>query len=135
VARIHELLAQLRATAPSLAADIEREVDALANRRAFGLNFERHTPEAVELPGRRVRVGEKVRVLPPRGERPSAVTRQLFRVESIERGDAGPVATIAPLVAEFENSDAGDQSRLVLVDDGTGPRRARSPLRNHNQPA
>jgi len=47
MARIHELLAQLRASAPALAADIEREVDVLADRRAFGLNFERHTPEAV----------------------------------------------------------------------------------------
>jgi hypothetical protein len=44
VARIHESSAQLRATAPALASDIEREVDALADRRAFGLNFERHTP-------------------------------------------------------------------------------------------
>ena len=39
----------------------------LASRRAFGLNFERHLPENVELPGRAVRKGDKVRILPPRG--------------------------------------------------------------------
>ena len=66
MARIHELIRQIAATNPELASDIEREVDALADRRAFGLNFERHTPEEVELPGRPVRRGDKVHVLPPR---------------------------------------------------------------------
>lgn len=35
---------------------VEREVSALADRRAFGLNFERHLPEVVELPGRKAPV-------------------------------------------------------------------------------
>src|SRR3954470_17075615 len=58
---------QLRLKDPAMAADLQREIDALADRRAFGLNFERHRPEAVELPPRPVRRGDKVRVLPPRG--------------------------------------------------------------------
>ena len=69
---------------PALAADLEREVAALADRRAFGLNFERHVPEAVELPGRKVRKGDKVRVLPPRGERRRRQTR-LWRVVAVDR--------------------------------------------------
>ena len=50
-----------------LGADLEREFRALSSRLPFGLNFERHRPEAVELPQRPVRRGDKVRVLPPRG--------------------------------------------------------------------
>ena len=88
MARIHELLRQLRLTNAALADDIEREVDVLGARRAFGLNFERHTPEAVELPGRPVRTGDKVHVLPPRGERPKAANSKLWRVVAIDgKGD------------------------------------------------
>ena len=52
MARIHDLIRQVAAQSPDLARDLEREVDVLSERRAFGLNFERHTPEEVELPGR-----------------------------------------------------------------------------------
>ena len=86
MAHIHELLRQLRASSPANAAfadDMEREVDALSNRRAFGLNFERHTPEEVELPGRPVRTGDKVHVLPPRGTLPTAANSRLWRVTAI----------------------------------------------------
>jgi len=117
MARIHELLAQLRASAPALAADIEREVDVLADRRAFGLNFERHTPEAVELPGRKVRAGDKVRVQPPRGDMPTVANRALYRVATIERDGDRRVAMIAALGAAFEGGEAGAGSRTVNVDD------------------
>lgn len=90
MARIHELIRQVAATNPELASDVEREVDALADRRAFGLNFERHTPEEVELPGRPVRRGDKVHVLPPRGELPKKENSRMWRVVSIDDG----VATI-----------------------------------------
>jgi adenine-specific DNA-methyltransferase len=33
-------------------ADLTTEIKALSARREFGLNFERHIPETVELPGR-----------------------------------------------------------------------------------
>lgn len=48
------LLRQVREKDAQLAADLEREVKALEKSRAFGLNFERHVPERVELPGRRL---------------------------------------------------------------------------------
>ena len=48
-------------------------MDALAGRGAFGLNFERHIPETVELPNRTVRRGDKVRFLPLRAENPDSV--------------------------------------------------------------
>ncbi len=117
MARIHELLAQLRASAPALAADIEREVDVLSDRRAFGLNFERHTPEAVELPGRKVRAGDKVRVQPPRGEMPTVASRVLYRVATIERDGSRRVARIAPLGADFEGAEAGNNWQTVDLHD------------------
>jgi adenine-specific DNA-methyltransferase len=97
LAHIHELLRQLRASSPANAAfadDMEREVDALSNRRAFGLNFERHTPEEVELPGRPVRTSDKVHVLPLRGALPTAANSRLWRVTAIEGKGDGRVASL-----------------------------------------
>lgn len=96
MARIHELLRQLRLTNAALADDLEREIDVLGARRAFGLNFERHMPEAVELPGRPVRTGDKVHVLPPRGKAPQAANAKLWRVVTINVKGDDRVATIEP---------------------------------------
>lgn len=68
MSRLTDLIAQAKAKDTALGNELEWEFKTLANRRAFGLNFERHRPESVELPGRPVRNGDKVRVLPPRGE-------------------------------------------------------------------
>src|SRR2546429_1749823 len=84
MARIHDLIRQLAVQSPELARELEREIEVLSERRAFGLNFERHTPEEVELPGRPVRRGDKVHVLPPRGETPKAENKVMWVVESIE---------------------------------------------------
>lgn len=64
MSRLSDLLAQVQRLDAQLAADLRVEVKALSERRQFGLNFERHQPEVVELPGRPVRRGDKVRVLP-----------------------------------------------------------------------
>ena len=63
MSRLSNLLRQVEIQEPQLAADLKREVEALSERRAFGLNFERHIPETVELPNRPVRRGDKVRFL------------------------------------------------------------------------
>ena len=67
MSRLTDLIARAKAKDPALGEEFEREFKTLASRRAFGLNFERHRPESVELPGRPVRRGDKVRILPPRG--------------------------------------------------------------------
>src|SRR5438046_7222147 len=95
VSRLNDLLRELRTKEPALARDLEVEVAALADRRAFGLNFERHVPEAVELPGRKVRKGDKVRILPPRGQMPKKSDEKLWRIVAIER--AAGTATLASL--------------------------------------
>ena len=94
MSRLSNLLQQVETQDPQLAADLKREVEALSGRRAFGLNFERHIPETVELPHRPVRRGDKVRFLPERGEKPSSVHRRLWRVGRIRRTDEGRVADL-----------------------------------------
>ena len=85
MSRLSDLLQQLKSSHPEFARDLEREVEALQNRRAFGLNFERHVPEAVNLPGRPIRKGDKVRVLPPRSDVKSAPDRRVWAVHSIDK--------------------------------------------------
>ena len=80
MSRLSNLLQQVETQDPQLAADLKQEMEALSGRRAFGLNFERHIPETVELPHRSVRRGDKVWFLPERGEKPSSVHRRLWRV-------------------------------------------------------
>jgi adenine-specific DNA-methyltransferase len=63
VSRLTDLIAQTKTKNSQLGADLEREFKALSSRLPFGLNFERHSPEAVELPLRPIRKGDKVRVL------------------------------------------------------------------------
>lgn len=109
MSRLNDLIRQLRLKDPALADDLAREVGALVDRRSFGLNFERHTPEAVELPGRRVRRGDKVRILPPRGTTPTRSDERLWRIASIGRAGDASVATLESL--------DGDESRSVAIAD------------------
>ena len=67
MSRLTDLIAQTKAKNPQLGADLDREFKILHSRLPFGLNFERHSPEAVELPQRVIRKGDKVRVLPEHG--------------------------------------------------------------------
>ncbi|TDN69257.1 DNA methyltransferase [Paraburkholderia sp. BL10I2N1] len=67
MSRLTDLIAQAKIKDQKLGADLDREFKVLSSRLPFGLNFERHRPEAVELPQCPVRKGDKVRILPARG--------------------------------------------------------------------
>ena len=86
MSRLTDLIAQAKAKDPQLGADLEREFKALSSRLSFGLNFERHRPEAVELPQRPIRKGDKVRVLPARGSTKKGDQR-LWQVQAIDKAD------------------------------------------------
>lgn len=60
MSRLTELISQVAKADPALAADLRREVGVVSSRRPFGLNFERHIPESIQLPSRKIRRGEKV---------------------------------------------------------------------------
>ena len=115
MSRLNDLLRQLRDENAALATEIEREVKALADRRAFGLNFERHVPETVELPGRKVRKGDKVRVLPPRGTTPKKSDERLWRVISIDRTGEAPTSTLEAL-DDAEASSAAVADLIVVAE-------------------
>jgi len=123
VSRLSDLLRDVAQRDVQLAADVAAEIEALSQRRAFGLNFERHTPETVELPGRPIRKGDKVRFLPTRGANPGSVDRRLWKVSAIARTDAGRIATLV----RKESDDTEhvtvqrDLEDLVVVDEFRDP--------------
>ena len=123
MSRLTDLLRELRNREPALARDLEREVAALADRRAFGLNFERHVPEAVELPGRKVRKGDKVRVLPPRGQANAHRDARLWRVVGVERREGrARLELLAPGTQEPAGESVGNgrtsvESATAALDD------------------
>lgn len=114
MSRLTELLRQARKADPQLGADLEAEIAALTKRRTFGLVFEQHQPEAVELPGRPVRRSDKVRVLPPRGETKTGDQR-LWRVTRIERVDGQRLAHLAELDAEEPEACSVPADDVVVV--------------------
>lgn len=87
MSRLTELIARAKAKDPQLGEDLEKEFKTISGRLPFGLNFERHSPEAVELPLRPVRKGDKVRVLPPRGTTTKGDQR-LWQVKAINKAEA-----------------------------------------------
>jgi adenine-specific DNA-methyltransferase len=93
-----------------MGADIEREFKALSSRRAFGLNFERHRPETVELPQCLVRKGDKVRVLPERHSTRKGDQR-LWVVNKIDKVAGSRVARLGLL------DGAEPETQEVAVDD------------------
>ena len=113
---MNDLLRQLRMENPGLADDLQREYDALADLRSFGLNFERHIPETVELPGRTIRKGDKVRILPPRGESPSPENERLWRVTEIEREDVGRRGVLVSLDHAEEEVSVAVEDLVVVAE-------------------
>lgn len=88
MSRLTDLLAQAQKLDPQLGADLADEVRQLARAQRFGLVFERHQPEAVELPGRPVRRNDRVKVLPPRGS-VEVADKTVWTVTSITRAENG----------------------------------------------
>lgn len=110
MSRLTDLIAQAKTKDPQMGADLEREYKALSSRLSFGLNFERHRPEAVELPLRPIRKGDKVRVLPARGPTKKS-DPGLWQVKKISKEGDGKVAKLELLGA------AEVQIQTVALDD------------------
>lgn len=114
MSRLTDLIAQAKAKDPQLGGDLDREFKALSSRLPFGLNFERHRPEAVELPLRPIRKGDKVRVLPVRGSANKGDLR-LWQVMAIHRAEGGKVAELMLLGAEEAQTQTVALDDLVVV--------------------
>lgn len=50
MSRLTDLIAEAKAKDPQMGADLERELRVLSSPLPFGLNFERHRPEALGTP-------------------------------------------------------------------------------------
>jgi adenine-specific DNA-methyltransferase len=114
LSRLTDLIAQAKAKDPQMGADLEREYKVLSSRLPFGLNFERHRPEAVELPQRPVRKGDKVRVLPERGLTKKGDLR-LWQVKAIHKSGNGKTADLELLGATEPQSQHLNLDDLVVV--------------------
>ncbi|WIV45776.1 site-specific DNA-methyltransferase [Glutamicibacter nicotianae] len=110
MSRLTDLLRAASQLDPKLAKDLEEEIVPLQKRLPFGLNFERHAPEAVELPGHKIRKMSKVRVLPPRGVAQRGDHR-IWTVDAIG-GETADIST--PKGSEVETSSV-PLDDLVLV--------------------
>lgn len=116
MSRLTDLISQVKANNPELGKELEREFRTLSSRLPFGLNFERHRPESVELPARPVRKGDKVHVLPPRGSTAKGDQR-LWRVRSLERVNGTRVAQTDLLgVAEPETQQVPVEDLVVVAE-------------------
>lgn len=114
MSRLTDLIAQAKAKDPQLGADLDREFKALSSRLPFGLNFERHSPEAVELPQRPIRKGDKVRVLPDRGSVRRSDQR-LWLVKRISKESSEQVAELELLGATKAETKVVALGDLVVV--------------------
>lgn len=110
MSRLTILIAEAKAKNPQLGKDLDQEYAQLSSRLPFGLNFERHRPEAVELPQRSIRKGDKVRVLPPRGSAKRGDPR-LWQIRAIRRTDAGKMADL-----ELLNSTVPESATVAVAD-------------------
>lgn len=108
MSRLTDLIAKAKAKDSALGAELDREFKILSSRLPFGLNFERHSPEAVELPLRPIRKGDKVRVLPERSATRKGDQR-LWQVRAIHK---------AKKSADLELLDAAEvEMQTVALDD------------------
>jgi adenine-specific DNA-methyltransferase len=114
VSRLSDLIAEVKGKEPQVGADLEREFKALSSRLPFGLNFERHRPEAVELPLRPIRKGDKVRVLPERRSTRKGDQR-LWQVVRIATGVNPKVADLRLLDAATPEAQSVALKDLVVV--------------------
>lgn len=114
MSRLTDLIAEAKAKDPQMGADLEREVRVLSARLPFGLNFERHRPEAVELPQRPVRRGDKAHVLPERGSNAKGDAR-LWGVRRIQRQGDAKVAELELLNADEPETRNAALDDLVVV--------------------
>lgn len=110
MSRLTDLLAQAKAKDPQMGKDLEREFKALSSRRSFGLNFERHSPEVVELPKRVARKGDKVRILPER-EIIAKGDQRLWLVKKIDKLDGNRVAQL-----ELADVDVSEKRNVFCED-------------------
>src|SRR4051812_23370359 len=106
MSRLTELIARVERVDADLAAELASEVKVLGDRREFGLNFERHVPETVELPRRKVRRGDKVRFVTERRATHASRDGRLWIVAAIRKVDGIRIATLVEAYISADENPA-----------------------------
>lgn len=114
MSRLTELIAKAKAEDPQFGADLDREFKALSSRLSFGLNFERHKPEAVELPQRPIRRGDSVRILPPRGSTKKGDQR-LWQVKNFTKKGKQRLAELETLDEPTKQTTEAIEDLIVVA--------------------
>lgn len=114
MSRLSELIASIKNKDPQMGAELESEFKEHATRLAFGLNFERHRPEVVELPRRTVRKGDKVRKLSPRGEKTKGDPR-VWIVKRLSEVKKKKIASLEIIVNKKIVSEEVPVDDLVVI--------------------
>lgn len=123
MSRLTDIMRQLHVLNPQIGADLEAEIRALTRQRTFGLVFERHQPEAVELPGLKPKRASKVRILQPRGSIKKGDNR-IWLVENVDNEDNVGTAHLIELYSqEPEKIDVATDDLVVVAEfkDGIYP--------------
>ncbi len=116
MSRLTDLIAKAKAKDAELGKELEREFRSLSSRRSFGLNFERHRPENVELPGRPVRKGDKVRIFPERGSTKKGDQR-LWKLAALSGRGSERTATLSLLYSDKpEQAEAAVDDLIVVAE-------------------
>ncbi|HEY1449910.1 MAG TPA: DNA methyltransferase [Solirubrobacteraceae bacterium] len=111
MSRLTDLISQLAQTSPELAEDLRHETDVLASRTPFGLNFERHVPESIQIPARTIRLGDKVMRRASAGQ-VSQDREQIWIVVGFTGAGKKRVALLLP-----KSGESGDSAVRVPVRD------------------
>lgn len=90
MSRLTDLLQRVSKLDPLLGAELRSEYQSAINSRNYGLVFEKHQPEAVDLPLAKPHRGSTVRILPSRSEgTESKVDGRLWTVQAVTKGANG----------------------------------------------
>ncbi|MGO1677062.1 MAG: site-specific DNA-methyltransferase [Brevibacterium aurantiacum] len=116
MSKLTDLLNQVRKTDPRLGQALAEELRDLANRRTFGLVFEQHQPENVELPGVDPQRGDKVHILPPRGET-TPTDPTLWQVLKTKHFPSPKTLLLEELRLADDTNHASAETREVPLDD------------------
>ena len=114
MSRLTDLIHQAKDIDPQFGLDLEKEFRALLKQRSFGLVFERHRPEAVNLPRCRVRKGDTVRILPPRGSLEKG-DKRLWRVLNVEWNNGSGTAHLVEIGKDKTERRSVTTKDLVVV--------------------
>lgn len=110
---IDSLLDRVRSQDASLADDLRRAIKSVTAEREFGLVFNRHLPETVELPGRAVRARDKVRIK-------DGSDGRTWRVIKVRRIKGQRVAELVSADADAK-TDSQPVDNLVVIADFRDP--------------